>query len=170
MKLFLNMCKVTLLTLTTLSAFFISAVSLSAPPEEALQNSNKTLMLTLQFKQNDYTVLAAQVIDQKLPARYVNPQQADLLEFHLKNLQGDILGQGKIANPHVLRGVLHEHENGEPHGQQILDDSTFVVRFPYVEGMHVLGLLQDSLQNGIQGRSSNQPAPITRNILFSNHL
>ena len=164
------MCKITILTLSTLSAFFISAVSLSAPPEVAVQTSNKTLILTLQFKQGDYSVLDAQVINQKLPALYVNPQQADLLEFNLKNLQGDILGQGKIVNPHVLRGVLHEHETGESHGQQTLDNSTFVVRFPYVEGMHVLGVLQDSLQNGAKARSNSLPVPITRNILFSNHL
>mgnify|MGYP000709067838 CR=1 FL=1 len=160
----------TILTLSTLSAFFISAVSVSAPPEMASQTSNKTLMLTLQFKQGDYTVLDAQIMNEKLPALYVNPQHTDLLEFNLKNLQGDILGQGKIVNPHVLRGVLHEYENSEPHGQQTLDDSTFVVRFPYVEGMHVLGVLQDSLQNGVQARSSSLPIPITRNILFSKHL
>ncbi len=170
MKTFLKYCQLTTLVLTTVSATLISTISLSAPPQVKEQDSYKTLILTLQYAHDNYEVLNAQVINEKLPARHVNATDNELLNFHLKNLQGDILGQGKIANPHVLRGVLEEHGSDQAHGQQTLQHSTFVVRFPYVQGMQVLGLLEPSKASTLRGRSSTLPAPITRNLLFSNML
>ena len=170
MKTFLTLCKVSALALTTITGVLLSAMSLSAPPEIKIQNSHKTLILTLQYSHNEYEVLNARVLNEKIPARFLNGAKADLLAFHLKNSLGQILGQGKITNPHVLRGILQEHHNEQTHGEKTLQDSTFMVRFPYVEGMQVLGLLEPSQPSSSRARSGTLPAPLTHNLSFSNLL
>jgi len=170
MKTFLTLCKITALTASTITGGLLSAASLSAPPEVKGQDSNKTLILTLQYSHNEYEVLNARVLNEKIPARFQNGAQADLLAFNLKNGQGQILGQGKIANPHVLRGILQEHNNEQSHDEKTLQDSTFMVRFPYIEGMQVLGLLEPSQPSSSRARSGTLPAPLTHNLSFSNLL
>ncbi len=170
MKTLLTLCKITALATSTITGVLLSAASLSAPPEVKSQESNKTLILTLQYSHNEYEVLNARILNEKLPARFQNGAQADLLAFNLKNGKGQILGQGKIANPHVLRSILQEHNNEEPHGEKTLQDSTFIVRFPYIEGMQILGLLEPSQTSPSRARSGTLPAPLTRNLSFSNLL
>ncbi len=171
MKTILNPKKLATLLFTCLIGTFISTVSISAPPSVSKYNSDKTLMLTLQYSNNNYKVIAAKILNEKLPARFTNQHSQDLLNFNLKNQHGDILGEGNIANPNILRGVLAEFDNGLAHSEKSLEKSTFIVRFPYVEGMQVLGLLDQVTQDqqGPTGRSL-APMPAVNNLGFSEFL
>jgi len=120
-----------------------AGISQSSAAEE-----EKTLMLKIEYVNESYEVMDAWLVAGKLPERKsVNSNGEDLV-FTLENKQGDLLGQGRMTNPAILRGVLAEKYDGVAHSEERQPQAIFILRYPYSEGMQILSLMkaQDLLQ------------------------
>ena len=146
--------------------------SAQAPMLEEVEQ-DKTLMLKVQYADNTFAVIDAWVLNEKLPERKARGSAEQGFVFMLKNKSGDMMGQGLVTNPNVLRGILKEHGENESHGEQQLEESIFIVRYPYQKGMNVLSLMkaEDLVTelNAVAGRSAPAPAPSVE-LDFSSHL
>jgi len=146
-------------------------MTFSAPPEVNVKNSEKTLILTLEYKDYIYEVVDANIVNERLPVRHANSHEAELLRFHIKSSKGDVLGGGEISKPNILRGVLSENNQDLSHSEESLSQATFVVRYPFVEGMKVLGIIDGNNANQARsGRSLSQPASNSNDLDFSKML
>ena len=131
----------------------------------------KTLILTVQYQQGVYSVINAMLVDGTFDERKSSATQEDNLVFNLKNQQGELLGQGRINNPNIVRGVFDEQGQEGAHSEQYMEDSVFVVRYPYREGMQVLSLMkEEDLLNQFSGRSRNTASKPAVEIDFSNMI
>ncbi|NRB40745.1 MAG: hypothetical protein HRU20_20125 [Pseudomonadales bacterium] len=152
--------------LNVLCSTLFSVSVFAAPPEVSSQQeksaapieseANKTLMLQVAYSDNSYHIIDAWVLNEKLPETKSISTNAQDLVFILKNQSGEMMGQGRINNPNILRGILAEEYDGESHSQQALQESVFVLRYPYTEGMQVLSLMKaENLINQFSSRGKN---------------
>ena len=159
---------------TTIISFLIimlnNSIALSAPPGISNENTDKTIILTLKLAGTEYRILDVNIINERLPSRHVH-NDSNNINFNFENNQGVIMGKGSITNPNILRGILNEHNNDLPHSQEQLTDSTFILRYPYSEGMQILKLIDvNTGKQANSGRSLNQSTTTDVNLDFSNML
>ena len=157
--------------ISILLTMLINSIALSAPPGISNENTDKTIILTLKLAGTEYRILDVNIIDERLPTRLVHNDDSNNIDFNFENDQGVIMGKGSITNPNILRGILNEHNNDLPHSQEQLTDSTFILRYPYSEGMQILKLIDvNTGKQANSGRSLNQSTTTDVNLDFSNML
>lgn len=129
-----KICAVAALSFTSLTAF-----------------AQGTLLIKVHYSGSNYTVESVKHIDEVFPPfKRINPRADDLI-FRLSNSEDVVMGEGRIDNPAVIRGVLVGDEDASSEGHMsFIDDSDgyFLLRYPYEQGMQFLQLMnaEDSLQ------------------------
>lgn len=148
MKIFNKLCSAVVLSVASFSVF-----------------AQGTLLIKVHYSGTNYTVESVKHIEQNLPAfKKLNPKADDLI-FRLSNASDDLLGEGRIANPALIHGVLSDEEgvDHEGHKSYVDDkDGYFMLRYPYEEGMQFLELMeaQDvAVMKGVRAAPSAYAAP-----------
>ena len=157
--------KTVYIVLFVVTQLIVSSLVNAAPPGE--QSKAKTLILTIQNDMGAYQVLDAQVIVGDIPARKNMDKEEVALLFYLKDQHGSILGKGETGISSLIRGVLEEGDyDGHHHGEYKQEKSTFVLRYPYEQGMEIISLIEKS--DGPQAR--NAGAVPAQQLDFSSKL
>jgi len=122
--------------------------------DEQGPNVNAVLILTVEKQGDVFSVISARKVN-GLVISAQDKAQADGLTFLIKNREQAVLGQGHIVQPDVLRGSQQPNDE-HAHDHMTLDNSVFVIKYPYQEGMAILNILKP----GVQARSGVSSAPV----------
>lgn len=125
--------------------------------------SSTTLILTIEKQGDVFSVLSAK----KVKGLMISEKEkalADGLTFLIKDRDQTVLGKGYIAHPDVLRGI-QEPAMEQAHDHMTLDNTVFVIKYPYQEGMAILNILK----SGVQVRSGVSSTP-AQDVAFDHLL
>lgn len=120
-----------------------------------------TLLIKVHYSGSNYTVESVKHIDKELPPLKKVSQRADDLIFRLSNASDQVMAEGRIDNPAVIRGVLVDGENADSEGHMSFvddNDGYFLLRYPYEQGMQFLQLMK--AEDLLQARSV-RAAPVS---------
>ena len=147
-----------------------------------LINANEragTLMVMVNFTNENYSIKKAWVLKQNFPALSSYGSLSNDLVFQLTDFNNNEIKKVRIRNPRIIRIPLIPQVSAENSGEskneheKHLEEGSFILRFPYYENVRYLNLLGSSTVEVGSGRSSAPPKENEKVILqmdLFNHL
>ena len=147
-----------------------------------LINANEragTLMVKINFINEDYSIDKAWVINKNYPALSMYGSLQGDLVFQLADLRNNEIMKVRIRNPKIIRIPLMPQVSAENSGEskneheKHLEEGSFILRFPYFKNVRYVNLLGSSTVEVGSGRSSAPPKENEKVILqmdLFNHL
>ena len=147
-----------------------------------LINANEragTLMVIVNFTNENYSIKKAWVLKQNFPALSMYGSLQGDLVFQLADLRNNEIMKVRIRNPNIIRVPLMPKGTAENSGEskneheKHLEEGSFILRFPYYKNVRYVNLLGSSTVEISSGRSSTPPKKTEKVILqmdLFNHL
>ena len=147
-----------------------------------LINANEragTLMVKINFINENYSIDKAWVINKNYPALSMYGSLQGDLVFQLADLRNNEIMKVRIRNPKIIRIPLMPQVSAENSGEskneheKHLEEGSFILRFPYYKNVRYVNLLGSSTVEVGSGRSSAPPKENEKVILqmdLFNHL
>ena len=147
-----------------------------------LINANEragTLMVMVNFTNENYSIKKAWVLKQNFPALSMYGSLQGDLVFQLADLRNNEIMKVRIRNPKIIRIPLMPQVSAENSGEskneheKHLEEGIFILRFPYYKNVRYVNLLGSSTVEVGGGRSSAPPKENEKVILqmdLFNHL
>ena len=147
-----------------------------------LINANEragTLMVMVNFTNENYSIKKAWVLKQNFPALSMYGSLQGDLVFQLADLRNNEIMKVRIRNPNIIRVPLMPKGTAENSGEskneheKHLEEGSFILRFPYYKNVRYVNLLGSSTVEVISGTSST-PSKKTEKVILQmdlfNHL
>ena len=147
-----------------------------------LINANEragTLMVKINFINEDYSIDKAWVINKNYPALSMYGSLQGDLVFQLADFSNNEIMKVRVRNPRIIRIPLMPQGSVENSGasknehEKYLEEGNFILRFPYYKNVRYVNLLGSSPVEVGSGRSSTPPKKNEKVILqmdLFNHL
>ena len=147
-----------------------------------LTNANEragTLIVKINFINEDYSIDKAWVLKQNFPALSMYGSLQGDLVFQLADLRNNEIMKVRIRNPNIIRVPLMPQVSAKNSGEskneheKHLEEGSFILRFPYYKNVRYVNLLGSSTVEIGGGRSSAPPKENEKVILqmdLFNHL
>ena len=138
-----------------------------------------TLMVKINFINEDYSIDKAWVINKNYPELSMYGSLQGDLVFQLADLRNNEIMKVRIRNPKIIRIPLMPQVSAENSGEskneheKHLEEGSFILRFPYYKNVRYVNLLGSSTVEVGSGRSSASPNENEKVILqmdLFNHL
>jgi len=136
-----------------------------------LTNANEragTLMVKINFINEDYSIDKAWVINKNYPALSMYGSLQGDLVFQLADLRNNEIMKVRIRNPNIIRVPLMPQGTAENSGEskneheKHLEEGSFILRFPYYKNVRYVNLLGSSTVEVSSGRSSKPPKKLKK--------
>ena len=167
-----SILKVVLMLITGI--FFLIVCPLINADERA-----GTLMVMVNFVNEDYSIDKAWVINKNFPALSMYGSLQGDLVFQLADLRNNEIMKVRIRNPNIIRVPLMPKGTAENSGEskneheKYLEVGSFILRFPYYKNVRYVNLL-GSTGVEIGGGRSSAPAKENEKVILQmdliNHL
>ena len=167
-----SILKVVLMLIT--GTFFLIVCPLINADERA-----GTLMVMVNFVNEDYSIDKAWVINKNYPALSMYGSLQGDLVFQLADFSNNEIMKVRVRNPRIIRIPLMPQGSVENSGasknehEKYLEEGNFILRFPYYKNVRYVNLLGSSTVEVGSGRSSASPKENEKVILqmdLFNHL
>ena len=167
-----SILKVVLMLIT--GTFFLIVCPLINADERA-----GTLMVMVNFVNEDYSIDKAWVINKNYPALSMYGSLQGDLVFQLADFSNNEIMKVRVRNPRIIRIPLMPQGSVENSGasknehEKYLEEGNFILRFPYYKNVRYVNLLGSSTVEVGSGRSSAPPKENEKVILqmdLFNHL
>ena len=147
-----------------------------------LINANEragTLMVMVNFTNENYSIKKAWVLKQNFPALSAYGSLSNDLVFKLTDFNNNEIMKVRVRNPRIIRIPLMPQGSVENSGasknehEKYLEEGNFILRFPYYKNVRYVNLLGSSPVEVGSGRSSTPPKKNEKVILqmdLFNHL
>ena len=147
-----------------------------------LINANErsgTLMVIVNFTNENYSIKKAWVLKQNFPALSAYGSLSNDLVFQLTDFNNNEIMKVRIRNPRIIRIPLMQPGSDEHAGisnsehEKYLEEGSFILRFPYYTNVRYVNLLGSGTVEVGSGRSSASPKENEKVILqmdLFNHL
>ena len=147
-----------------------------------LINANEragTLMVMVNFTNENYSIKKAWVLKQNFPALSSYGSLSNDLVFQLTDFNNNEIMKVRIRNPRIIRIPLMPQVSAENSGEskneheKHLEEGSFILRFPYYKNVRYVNLLGSSTVEVGSARSSAPPKENEKVILqmdLFNHL
>ena len=138
-----------------------------------------TLMVMVNFTNENYSLKKAWVLKQNFPALSMYGSLQGDLVFQLADLRNNEIMKVRIRNPNIIRVQLMPQGTAENSGEskneheKHLEEGSFILRFPYYKNVRYVNLLGSTAVEVGSGRSSASPKGNEKVILqmdLFNHL
>ena len=139
-----------------------------------LINANEragTLMVMVNFTNENYSIKKARVLKQNFPALSMYGSLQGDLVFQLADLRNNEIMKVRIRNPNIIRVPLMPKGTAENSGEskneheKHLEEGSFILRFTYYKNVRYVNLLGSTAVEIGGGRSSAPPKENEKVIL-----
>ena len=165
--------------LKVLTMLVAGSIFLIVCPSINADERTGTLMVKINFINEDYSIDKAWVINKNYPALSMYGSLQGDLVFQLADLRNNEIMKVRIRNPNIIRVPLMPKGTAENSGEskneheKHLEKGSFILRFPYYKNVRYVNLLGSSTVEVGSGRSSASSKENEKVILqmdLFNHL
>ena len=165
--------------LKVLTMLVAGSIFLIVCPSINADERTGTLMVKINFINEDYSIDKAWVINKNYPALSMYGSLQGDLVFQLADFRNNEIKKVRIRNPRIIRVPLMPQGSAENSGEskneheKYLEEGSFILRFPYYKNVRYVNLLGSSTVEVGGGRSSAPPKENEKVILqmdLFNHL
>ena len=101
-----------------------------------------TIMIEIAYKGEQYNIIRAWKIEQTLPCTMSTFKESDDdIIIKIKDKNASVVGEIRVNNPKIVRGILPQNNNSQGHKNIIKNKGTIIVRYPYKEGLKYLNII-----------------------------
>ena len=165
--------------LKVLTMLVAGSIFLIVCPSINADERTGTLMVKINFINEDYSIDKAWVINKNYPALSMYGSLQGDLVFQLADFRNNEIKKVRIRNPRIIRVPLMPQGSAENSGEskneheKYLEEGSFILRFPYYKNVRYVNLLGSSTVEVSSGRSRTPPKKTEKVILqmdLFNHL
>jgi len=165
--------------LKVLTMLVAGSIFLIVCPSINADERTGTLMVKINFINEDYSIDKVWIIKENFPALSAYGSVQNDLVFQLADFNNNGIMKVRVRNPRIIRVPLMTQGSGENSGasknehEKYLEEGSFILRFPYYKNVRYVNLLGSSPVEISSGRSST-PSKKTAKVILQmdlfNHL